>query len=115
MSRVRFPGVGMALPAHGKAVRVHGSLGHTSAMSRLAANANRIHRTQLVQSGLSDDLYDYLRTEPWPRPGRPHTHILCDWTISDDWPECPPVTSSEVDVFEAWFGDIFDRLFGAGP
>jgi hypothetical protein len=23
-----------------------------------------------------------------------------------------PVTDAEVDVFEAWFGDLFDELFG---
>jgi hypothetical protein len=23
-----------------------------------------------------------------------------------------PVTKAELDVFEAWFGDIFDELFG---
>jgi hypothetical protein len=29
----------------------------------------------------------------------------------NDWPERVPVTSAEVDVFGAWFGDILDRLF----
>lgn len=29
-----------------------------------------------------------------------------------DWPEHVPVTEREVDVFEAWFGDILDELFG---
>ena len=32
--------------------------------------------------------------------------------FTDDWPERVPVTSAEVDVFEAWFGDVFDELFG---
>jgi len=32
--------------------------------------------------------------------------------LSDDWPERIPVTDAEVDVFEAWFGDLFDELFG---
>jgi len=27
-------------------------------------------------------------------------------------PERIPVTDAEVDVFEAWFGDLFDELFG---
>ena len=31
---------------------------------------------------------------------------------TDDWPEHIPVTETEVDVFEAWFGDLFDDLFG---
>jgi hypothetical protein len=30
----------------------------------------------------------------------------------DDWPEHIPVTEAEVDVFEAWFGDLFAELFG---
>ena len=37
------------------------------------------------------------------------------WPIGilvDDWPACVPVTPAEVDVFEAWFGDLFDELFG---
>jgi hypothetical protein len=37
---------------------------------------------------------------------------LSTWTVTDDWPERVPVTSAEVDVFEAWFGDVFDELFG---
>jgi hypothetical protein len=36
---------------------------------------------------------------------------LSTWTVTDDWPERVPVTSVEVDVFEAWFGDVFDELF----
>jgi hypothetical protein len=78
-------------------------------MSHLAANANRIRRTL----SLPDDLHGYLQTEHSARPDRPQKHTLCDWTIGDDWPECVPVTSSEVEVFEAWFGDVFDELFGA--
>ncbi len=50
---------------------------------------------------------------PWPFPGRPPKHDLSTWIITDDWPEHVPVTEAEVDVFEAWFGDIFDELFGS--
>ncbi|MHC2270294.1 hypothetical protein ACVILJ_005677 [Bradyrhizobium diazoefficiens] len=32
--------------------------------------------------------------------------------VSDDWPMDVPVTETEIDVFEAWFGDLFDELFG---
>jgi hypothetical protein len=32
--------------------------------------------------------------------------------VVDDWPERVPVTTAEVDVLEAWFGDILDELFG---
>lgn len=34
--------------------------------------------------------------------------------VTDDWPEDVPVTVAEIDVFEAWFGDLFDELFGTG-
>ncbi|PZP39579.1 MAG: hypothetical protein DI598_19865 [Pseudopedobacter saltans] len=37
---------------------------------------------------------------------------LQGWTVSDDWPERVPVTEAEIDLFEAWFGDILDELFG---
>lgn len=57
------------------------------------------------------DLYDYA-TAPAPRRGRPVTHDLEGWQVLDDWPERVPVTEVEVDVFEAWFGDILDELFG---
>ena len=54
-----------------------------------------------------------LLGRPWPFPGRPPKHDLSTWTVTDDWPEHIPVTEAEVDVFEAWFGDIFDELFGS--
>ena len=48
---------------------------------------------------------------PWPFPGRPPKHDLSAWTVTDDWPNQVPVTDAEVDVFERWFGDLFDELF----
>ncbi|GAA5264903.1 hypothetical protein ACOSOMT5_P1328 [Acidiphilium sp. MT5] len=54
-----------------------------------------------------------LLGQPWPFLGRPPKHDLSTWTVTDDWPEHIPVTDEEVDVFEAWFGDIFDELFGS--
>lgn len=30
---------------------------------------------------------------------------------ADDWPNDVPVTEGQIDVFEAWFGDLFDDLF----
>jgi hypothetical protein len=61
---------------------------------------------------LPDDLY--IPTEPWPRIGRPVKHDLSAWTVADDWPDPVPITVAELDVFEAWFGDLFDGLFGPG-
>ena len=58
-----------------------------------------------------DDLQDYA-TPPERRAGRPPKHEPSSWIVSDDWPERIPVTDAEVDVFEAWFGDLFDELFG---
>jgi hypothetical protein len=61
---------------------------------------------------LSDDLYDYAKAEAWPRIGRPTNRDVESWTVTDDWPERVPVADAEIDVFEAWFGDMFDELFG---
>lgn len=57
------------------------------------------------------DLYDYLKT-PARRMGRPSKHDLSGWRVTEDWPEHVPVNLAEVEVFEAWFGDILDELFG---
>jgi hypothetical protein len=59
---------------------------------------------------LPDDLY--IALGPWPRIGRPPKHDVETWTVTDDWPDRVPITDSEVEVFEAWFGDLFDELFG---
>lgn len=57
---------------------------------------------------LPDDLY--IRVEPCI--GRPAKHDLSAWTVTDDWPDHVPITDAELNVFEAWFGDVFDELFG---
>lgn len=49
---------------------------------------------------------------PWLFSGRPPKHDLSAWTVTDDWPDQVPVTDAEVEVFERWFGDLFDELFG---
>lgn len=56
-----------------------------------------------------------LLGEPWPFLGRPAKLDLSTWTVADDWPEAIPITATEVEVFEAWFGDLFDDLFGPCP
>ncbi len=55
----------------------------------------------------------YIVPGPWPRAGRPVKHDVKTWRVIDDWPERVPVTEAELDVFEAWFGDLFDELFGS--
>lgn len=59
---------------------------------------------------LPDDFY--IPVEPLPRIGRPAKHDLSVWTVTDDWPDPVPISDAELDVFEAWFGDLFDELFG---
>jgi hypothetical protein len=51
--------------------------------------------------------------EPPPKRGHPPAVAAETWRVVDDWPERVPVTAAEVDVFEAWFGDLFDELFGS--
>ncbi len=36
-----------------------------------------------------------------------------EWTVVDDLPAKIPVTKAEVDIFEAYFGDLFYEFFGA--
>jgi hypothetical protein len=50
-----------------------------------------------------------------PRIGRPPELAPETWTVTDDWPDPLPVTQAEIDLFEAWFGDFFDELFGPTP
>jgi hypothetical protein len=45
------------------------------------------------------------------RAGRPAPEDPTTWTVTDDWPEDVPVTEAEIEVFEAWFGDLFDEFF----
>jgi hypothetical protein len=59
---------------------------------------------------LPDDIY--IVPGPWPRVGRPAKYDVETWCVADDWPARVPVTDAEIDVFEAWFGDLFDELFG---
>ena len=59
------------------------------------------------------DLQGYAR-RPTHRARRSRKAHPIDWTVTDDWPEDVPVTEAEVDVFEAWFGDLLDELFSTG-
>jgi hypothetical protein len=59
---------------------------------------------------LPGDLYDYARP-PARRVGRPAPEAKTASTVTDDLPEEVPVTEAEIEVFEAWFGDLFDELF----
>jgi hypothetical protein len=75
----------------------------------MAHQKSRRTRTQQIGS-LPDDLYGYLRP-PVRRKGRPARKDRSGWTVTDNWPEEVPITEAEIEVFEAWFGDLFDELF----
>jgi hypothetical protein len=63
-----------------------------------------------TEDGLPADLYDYARP-PARRVGRPALEDTTTWTVTDNWPDEVPITEAEIEVFEAWFGDLFDELF----
>ena len=69
---------------------------------------SRLGRTRSLGS-LPDDLYDYLQPAV-RRRGRPAKKDRSKWTVTDDWPEEVPITEAEIEVFEAWFGELFDEL-----
>jgi len=79
-------------------------------MPRPRASRRKDRHERAVAGVMPDD--PYIPFKPWPRIGRPVKHDLETWTVTDDWPERLPVTQAEVDVFEAWFGDLFNELFG---
>jgi hypothetical protein len=81
-------------------------------MSRSRAHRRKGRPRRPIHGALPDDLYDYYTQEPTPKRGHPPTATAETWSVVDDWPERVPVTEAEVDVFEAWFGDLFDELFG---
>jgi hypothetical protein len=56
-------------------------------------------------------LFIWTRPRRARRPSRPAPEEPSTWTVTDDWPEDVPVTEAEIEVFEAWFGDLFDELF----
>jgi hypothetical protein len=84
-----------------------GNACHTDAMARSQKSRRRCAESI---GAAPDDLYDYARP-PARRPGQPASNDPSTWTVTDDWPDEVPVTEAEIEVFEAWFGDLFDELF----
>jgi hypothetical protein len=74
-------------------------------------DAAEMSRPRASMGILPDDLY--IEPEPWPRIGRPPKHDVETWTVTDDWPARTPVTQVDMGVFEAWFSDLLDELFGS--
>lgn len=76
---------------------------------RKPVTASHSRRTKRPPTA-SEQLEELLGYQ-WPFPGRPPKHDLSTWTVTDDWPNPVPVTEAEIEVFERWFGDLFDELF----
>lgn len=72
---------------------------------------------QPIATALPDDLYDYA-DDPEPRLSPPrerpaHIFDVEGLPVIDDWPEEVPITEAEIQVFERWFADVFDEMFGS--
>jgi len=71
--------------------------------------------SQPAPKTLPDDLFEY-DNDPAPRNGvqRSDMPLLGSdgqtMRVTDDWPEDIPVTEAEIQIFERWFGDVFDEL-----
>jgi hypothetical protein len=77
------------------------------------ASSQKSQRRHAPDGALFDDLYDYVAAPARHgrrRAKRDRTPLM----VTDDWPEDVPVTEAEIAVFEAWFGEFFDELFGDG-
>lgn len=69
-------------------------------------------RTSSCSRSTKIDLFDYCKLPDPKPPGRPVSDDLSDWRVVDDWPDDVPVTPEEADVFERWFGDLLEEMFG---
>lgn len=86
----------------------------------MCAEHRRVQRgrpRQPAPGTLPDDLYDY-DDDPAPRisPARgspPHVFDVERLPVIDDWPDEVPITEAEIQVFERWFADFFDEMFGS--
>ena len=78
----------------------------------MASDRGARSRSRRVRPPTASERLEALLGYPWPFPGRPPKHDLSTWTVTDDWSHPVPVTEAEIEVFEQWFGDLFDDLFG---
>ena len=86
-------------------------------MSTKRRHGSRGRPRQPAPKTLPDDLYDY-DDDPTPRVGPPrgrppHLFDVERLPVIDDWPEDVPITEAEIQVFERWFADVFNELFGS--
>ena len=89
------------------------SLGMSKSRANNKSRANYRHGSleQASDGALPSDLFDYAEPSTH-KLGRLSIHNQSEWTVTDNWPQIIPVTEVEIDIFEAWFGDVFDELFG---
>lgn len=71
----------------------------------------------LASGTLPVDLYHYAE-DPAPRRS-PHRRAesldildVENLPVIDDWPKEVPISEAEIEVFERWFADVFDEMFG---
>ncbi len=57
------------------------------------------------------NLYDYHIPQVRRAGGR--RKIEWNLVVTDDWPEVIPITEEELDIFERYFGDVLDEIFGS--
>src|SRR5260370_5721887 len=69
------------------------------------AHHQKSRRRTRSPGSLPDDLYDYLQPAA-RRRSPPAKKKRSEWSVTDDWPEEVPITEAEIEVFEAWFGDL---------
>lgn len=67
---------------------------------------------QPIPCALPDDLHDYFQDATPRRSPAPRAFDVESLPVVDDWPERVPITEAEIEVFERWFADVFDELFG---
>jgi hypothetical protein len=59
------------------------------------------------------DLYDYLNKFPSRLPTPPASRVSI--SVSDDWPDAPPITLRELQLTEAYLEKVLAELLGPLP
>jgi len=59
------------------------------------------------------DLYDYLDKFPSRLPTPPASRVSI--SVSDDWPDAPPITLRELQLTEAYLEKVLAELLGPLP
>lgn len=72
-------------------------------------------RAERKVSPTASDQLESLLGYAWPFAGRPPVHDVSTWTVVDDWPAVVPISIAEIDVFDRWFGDLFDEMLDPDP